>query len=1060
MNELLPSLTLFPPGALSSSVITTVWVGVLVVVFLHLRFGMTLSGLVVPGYLVPLLIVKPLAALVTVAEAYLTWGLALLVSNVLLRRAGAAEMFGRDRFFLLILLSVVVRVASDGWALPALGDWLAANAMGGDPRGNLHSFGLIIISLMANQLWNAGLRRGSFQLFVYLGLTWLLVRYVLMPMTNFSISSLGYMYEDLASSILASPKAYIILLTAALIASRMNLRYGWDFNGILIPSLLALQWYQPEKLLVTFVEAFIILALARLLLRTPWLARGNIEGARQMLLFFNIGFFYKLALGWLLVLLAPQVKATDWFAFGYLLSTLLALRMFQKDIAVRMTRTTLQTSLVAVAGASVVGFALTLLPLGPAAASDSSPTAAIPPATEESTDQLVNNLRARLYGGDGEHWQPPTERALETFAVAITRLAKAPGDAATRQQAQALLAPLGIRVTPTRDGHVVVHDERPGGGSGIYVLATTPRTRLAVAVPAALDERGTADIALRLYLAEGARALALAGTRRHASLDGQSDPLLFPRSFFQTFHTIVGGRNTLQLRAWTDETARLAHAVRANDLAAVAGLPSGLWVRGSLPEDLDVARLERYTGVLTVRFAPPPWPNRQREHSHEGFAELVVGQDGMRGLVAGLGMPTAVQREQGPLRIDGYLQAWLLADETMIAPRQSERYRAPTLGELLFLDNEVVTPLLQLVDGTRDGKTALDERELDRVSLLADSLGYRLVDYTHARTRARYLILAEKQGPRTRHWGLLVLRVGTARPVLVELPRPLAEAGSFEFGNALFEQLTASALLVATAHPQANRDGSANVLAPDNTRTAFHATHQVWLREGSGPRLVTQVRGATTQVQAGADAVVALWEDNAGRQLPAAVRALTDTLTTNGITFSMARDDRAGSGHYVLQGHSMDFTRDAEFATLWLAPALRGGFGAAVTGDDPGLPYLATGLPSRVADLQALLAGVPQVAAGIPPGLRAALDRHVRSGDVVALALARQQAGDLQLEHVVDADSRQPVLLLRQGDALVAVFSLSRREPLPDLAWRPGDPAALRAFLDRRGGWLVTEAAP
>ena len=47
-------IELFPPGALSASVITTVWVGVFVVAFFNLRFGWVLSGLVVPGYLAPL----------------------------------------------------------------------------------------------------------------------------------------------------------------------------------------------------------------------------------------------------------------------------------------------------------------------------------------------------------------------------------------------------------------------------------------------------------------------------------------------------------------------------------------------------------------------------------------------------------------------------------------------------------------------------------------------------------------------------------------------------------------------------------------------------------------------------------------------------------------------------------------------------------------------------------------------------------------------------------------------------------------------------------------------
>ena len=66
-------LPIFPEGGLASSVITTVWVGVFVVCFFNLRFGWVLSGLVVPGYLVPLVILKPLAAGVIVVEAIITY---------------------------------------------------------------------------------------------------------------------------------------------------------------------------------------------------------------------------------------------------------------------------------------------------------------------------------------------------------------------------------------------------------------------------------------------------------------------------------------------------------------------------------------------------------------------------------------------------------------------------------------------------------------------------------------------------------------------------------------------------------------------------------------------------------------------------------------------------------------------------------------------------------------------------------------------------------------------------------------------------------------------------
>ena len=102
LNDLL--LPLFPQGGLTSSVITTVWIGVAVVVFFNLRFGWVLSGLVVPGYLVPLMIAKPWAAAVIVVESIVTYFLVWLFSEYLSRYRFWASLFGRDRFFALILL--------------------------------------------------------------------------------------------------------------------------------------------------------------------------------------------------------------------------------------------------------------------------------------------------------------------------------------------------------------------------------------------------------------------------------------------------------------------------------------------------------------------------------------------------------------------------------------------------------------------------------------------------------------------------------------------------------------------------------------------------------------------------------------------------------------------------------------------------------------------------------------------------------------------------------------------------------------------------------------------
>ena len=113
-------IPIFPEGALASSVITCVWVGIAVTAFFNLRFGWTLSGVVVPGYLVPLLISKPWAAAAIYIEALVAYMLVRLISERLSRAGLWSSFFGRDRFFALILASVAARMTFDLWLLPEL----------------------------------------------------------------------------------------------------------------------------------------------------------------------------------------------------------------------------------------------------------------------------------------------------------------------------------------------------------------------------------------------------------------------------------------------------------------------------------------------------------------------------------------------------------------------------------------------------------------------------------------------------------------------------------------------------------------------------------------------------------------------------------------------------------------------------------------------------------------------------------------------------------------------------------------------------------------------------
>jgi hypothetical protein len=1077
----LPIIPLFPHGALDSAVITTVWIGVAVVAFFNLRLGWVLSGLVVPGYMVPLLILKPWSAAVVFFEGFVTYVLVWWFSEVLSRFGYWSSLFGRDRFFALVLASVAVRFVFDGWLLPGLGRWLTDElGLVFDYRNNLHSFGLVIIALIANQYWKTGLLRGLLPMTVTIGITYLIVRYGLMNFTNFTISSMGYMYEDIASSILASPKAYVILLTVAFVASRMNLIYGWDFSGILIPSLLALQWYEPGKVLMTFLEALLILVIARGLLQTRWFRNSNIEGARKLLLFFNINFFYKLLLGYLLLWFFPGVKVTDSYAFGYLLATLIAIKMYDKDIAVRLTRAALQTSLVGVAIASLLGFGLTLLPSaslwqGPGPATDV--VARVQPLEDSLIDRLRND-KVLLYRAQESGPMPQlltTELQAFTRAIELIDSYRRDPSSVQLEQAAVHLAELDYELLQLEGRYLYLREAAPVRGWGMYVIDTRGSNRLMVEVPAPVDERGTYEAGTSLFINTRAGALAIAGTRRDSNSDGASDVLLNRETLFHIFHSTLARRDVLQVRGYTVETARTDAAVRDQWVTSgIAALQNTLWIKSALPPGLNLAQLKSMLGDLEVEWRPLPGSNRQRETTRRGFAELLLNEAAIRKLRARF-----IPDRQEPLlqvteqRIDGYLQEWLLGSKQQIAARGSDAYRPPATEQLLYFDEEIVTPLLNAADNYyRDGNWSTDGlEEIRTIEAAAATFGYRLQRYRHSRSGQDYLILHEDEAVQARHyWGTYVFRLGPAQGYLVQVPRPLFEINSFEYGVALFEQLKGRALLIAGAHPDTNLDGSANLVNIEHLRSLFSLVSQVLLREaGEAPMMIVHSRAMGYRMDTPvpeASVLVSFAEGSfPGKGENALSKGLLAALQADGLSYQYV-DGRPETAGYevgnVPQSLYLDATRNKGFGVLWLTPAVRTAYRQQIENRQEQVRFNALGIASREADLEQYIlqhAGDPASTA-IPAQLRQSLAHYQSLADIVTLRRLQLQWPGHTWQRLIDRNSKQSFLAVFDAQQqLCLVANLNPQQPDRVIRVAAGDPDSrrIREFIDSRSGLLEFE---
>jgi len=1088
--DLLPGLfplQLFPQGSLESSVITTVWVGVFVVAFFNLRLGWVLSGLVVPGYIVPLLLMKPWSAGIIFTEAFITYFIVRFLSEDCSKLGYWSNLFGRDRFFAIILVSIMVRVSFDTWLLPWFGNMMENQwHITFDYRNNLHSFGLVIIALIANQLWKTGFWRGLPPLLITVLVTYIIVRYGLMEFTNFTVSNLAYMYEDLASSVLATPKAYIILITAAFIASRMNLHYGWDYNGILIPSLLALQWYQPSKIFTSFVEAFLILGVAMLLLRIPWLANRNIEGARKVLLFFNISFIYKLILAYTLLHFFPEIKVTDSYAFGYMLATLMAVKMHDKEIAARLTRATLQTSLVAVVMASFVGFFLTLLPtnnftLQPVNMANTRSVAPI----NKSIIELIREDKVTLYRPrKTKGVPPPLPREMEIFSSAINHLLSyvALNEITHLLQATALLEQLRYQVYLVEDRYLYLKEQEPGNGWGIYVIDKHSKNNLLIEIPAPLEELGSLNAAALLYSKMEAKGLAIGGSRRYANADGSANVLHNQDTLYHVFHRALARRDVLQVRGYTEISVRVLGGMRR--LASqidLPELPSTMWVKASLPTSLNLIELKKLLPNLNITWDSTPLENRQRASTHSGFAELILNKTDMRKLLAQANLDKHdIPLQISEQRIDGYLQQWLLEDKNRIAGRGTNLYVSPHTEELLYFDDEILTPLWRAMQQQyRDGHWTHEGKiELRNIAIAATIMGYQLVQYQHRGTGQDYLILTEadetmRRTKARRYWGTYVFRLGATEGYIVQVPRPLYEINSFEYAVSLFERLDAKALLIAGTNPKANLDGTSDIVRIDNVESLFTLVNQVVLRESQTiPMMIIHSRAFGHRKDSATPQEDVLISLHNGKNTRTGLRPLSknliNTLEKDGFRTRLVDGSPETAGYEVAsipQYLYLNASSNKEFAILWVSPLARTSFGAKNDNRQEQAQFHSLGIPTIEADLYTYVASLTgkTTQPEITQALHQRVQYYIEAHDVVTLRRIQNEYPSLNIIRLVDRDSRQSfMLILTDQNHLLLIANLGPRRIKKIIQVPAGkiEHPKISRFKELSAGLLAFEATP
>jgi hypothetical protein len=604
-----------------------------------------------------------------------------------------------------------------------------------------------------------------------------------------------------------------------------------------------------------------------------------------------------------------------------------------------------------------------------------------------------------------------------------------------------------------------------------------------------------------------ARALLIAGAHPLASRDGSADVLAAPGSPFQAAHALLRRHDIVQIRGepdaetlarggGTDPVLEPGEGAAARSGEAPAHRPTmRLYYERELPEDLRLRDLAAIGGGEEPALVLPGGGrherlNIQRDTAARAFAVLALSAEGARRTIALALTGQRVASEVDIRNIDGYLLAWLDEEKQALAASGSELYKAPDAAELVYMDEEVLTPLVRLQaraarSGAEPGEDALVE-----IARAAGQVGYELIRYTYSYTGARFLILRERDGPLRRFRGTFVFRLGPCSRYAIEVPYPITDYHTFEAGARLFEFLEAGALVFAGASRFANVDGSADVANPRHIESYFQLAHQVLLRETDGGLLAVSVRGFSSEASApGQDIVLSTGREVKRREdLPPLVHALEDDLRRLGADvgiFDGSREMLRYQGGRTGQWAYSDVQYPGSFVYCWLSSEFREAFrdrlppeaGAAA---DEALPDIGLGelRGNLLSYVEATLAERRRRAAARGPEpppeparaeeARAAIEalrRYDASENVVYLVRAKEHAdrAGATLSHFLDVSSSRRYLVLTPPPGMEQVLFISNlhpslREEQQVERGRPDLFAALAAFVSKGyEALLVTE---
>jgi gamma-polyglutamate biosynthesis protein CapC len=1038
-------LPIFSPNGMQHSLTIPIFIGVVFMTLMMERYGWVFSGLVVLGYLSAVFVTYPLSGVTIVIEACLTYAFVRTVSDSGWLRLTHTPLFGRDRFLAIVVVGILVRLLIEELVVPAvIRTWMAGDLQVLAASRGFGSVGLVIVPLLANLMWKQGMLFGLRQSALGTIVVMLAVKLVLEPFTNFNLSRYDFLFEDVALDFAASAKAQIIILCGCFLASRTNLAEGWDYSGILIPPLIALSMFEPIRLIVTFVEALVILIVGKQASYLPWIRRVTLSGPRLTTYLFAVAVFVKIVVGWIFWFVAPAWTIFDFYGFGFLLSTLIAGKLWTKGFRSTLWPSVFITACTFLVG---VGVAFGVSAAGRILAAPAAPALGVPRgALAVPLEAAV--LRAAppvVVAADETSLLQPRADFLRVLARAVDLL----------QRGHAAAAVAGTVAAET-EGTAV--SGRILAGDPPYLLLG-PRDGVTVPLETVL-----------LRLGPGSRAILVASPS-----EGRVPGMLGAAALARAMRP-----GAVVLPAWCDApdgAAPRAHsAVRwliamfprwaVVDVEGTLAETASLDFFGAVPAELLPLADLRESGV-EVRA-----PGRREGARSSWFVSRVDGGYSLLRLGPRASLVLARVALSGPLPppvldpLDMRLQGEFdRARENALRGLSGVPDR--TLEHQVTL-KEALVPLI--LAKQRASRERLPEpRDLADATVLATAFGLRLDLLVEQRGDRAFLVLRDgRDGPAVE--GTVVFTLGSWTEKQVEVPSPYRFPNTSRAGLRVFFESRARVYSLGGAGLSETGIAGAEGASVLHNRSLFHVVHQSLVEEaidaGRAAPLCLQVRGRIAREGEVFDGLIVPMgllsaDDRAARDAAAPWIGVAGALGWRVEIQSPEVPDRHDVDE-VLQARYRRAIGSDGLSGLWVNSTLRYGLGAGMldAATVAGLGDL--GFEVATGGFLAWWEGgryrpMTMPPSGSGPVVEKLLD-FLRSGNVAELAAARRRAGtEGWVARVLQDPSADAtvVVLIRGDEALAIHLGASRRGPP-----RSGEVSSPEVFLRQREPLLYGRRSP